>query len=101
MMGNSGSKPYVPPPPVEQPFEDSIAARTEAARLSAEKSSRASRIAGDLNQETMDNAEAMTRQQIAKAETLRPQPQPHGPAVKKPRAPGSVHGVAGSSVLTG
>lgn len=104
-MGNSGSKPYVPPPPEEMPIEDSVASRKEVATLMAEKSSGASRSANNLEQETADNAKAVTREQIAKTEAFAPQSQPRGPVGNRPRgprmAPGSMVPVSGSAVLTG
>ena len=105
-MGNGGSKPYVPPPPEQMPIKDSIAERHEAAAMMADKSALASRSANDLNEGTMDNAKAVTRNQIGKAETFAPQARPTGPAGLRPKsprvAPGSVlSGMSGSAILTG
>lgn len=103
-MGN-GQAPYTPPPPVEQPIKDSVAQRHEAAKLMADMSSGASRSANDLNEQTADNAQAITRSDLSKADALAPQARPTGPAAGRVRGPKSgasmVSPVGGSAVLTG
>lgn len=98
-----GPAPYTPPAPVPTPIEDSVAARHEAAALTAKMGS--SRAANDLNQETSDKADAVTRKDLGLADTLAPQPRPHGPAAgaRAPRvSPATaMNGMSGSAVLTG
>jgi hypothetical protein len=89
------------------PIEDSTAARAEAAALNAQRAAGASRNANDLNEGSADKADAVTRSQIGKADTLAPQPRPRGPQGGGPRgpkmAPGTVAGgkMADSAVITG
>lgn len=101
-MGNSGSsQPITTPPPSPMPTEDSIAAKSEAAALVAQRSAGASRLDHDLNQDTADKAEAITRSHLGKADALAPQAQPRGPKGPRPPrvAPGSSMG--SSAILTG
>lgn len=106
-MGNGGSKvePYVQPPPNPMPIEDDVALRQEAAQLTAERNSHASRTANDLLGDQADNAAAITRKQIGKAETFAPQPQPRGPAGRRVHgrksAGSQASGINASAVLTG
>jgi len=101
-MGNSGGV-AVPqqPPPQPAPIKDDIATKQQAAELVAQRAGTASRIGNDLEQETANKADAVTRSQIGKADNFAPQAQPRGPAggqrVRGPR-PG---GIATSAVLTG
>jgi hypothetical protein len=88
------------------PIEDSTAARAEAAALTAQRAAGASRNANDLNQDSANKADAITRGQIGKGDTLAPQPRPRGPQGGGPRgpmAPGSMAGgrMGDSSVITG
>lgn len=105
-MGNSGNVPKPEPvPATPMPIEDSIQAKQEAAQMVASRNSSASRVANDLNQDSASKAEAVTRNQLAKAETFAPQPGQRGPkgGPRGPRAPGSVlgAGMSSSAVLTG
>jgi len=105
-MGNSGGM-AVPtqPPPNPAPIEDDLATKHQAAQLVADKSAGASRTANDLDGNEADKEPAITRGQLAKADTFSPQPRPRGPVGKSPRgprvAPGSAGGIATSAVITG
>lgn len=100
-MGNSGTPaPVTTPPPNPMPIEDSIQAKSDAAAMIASKSSNASRLANDLNQEEANKEPAITRSQLAKADTFAPQPAVKGPVGPRPgRAPGSK--INSSAVVTG
>lgn len=105
-MGNSGSSNKVEPvPATPMPIEDSIQTRKEAATMAASRMSSASRLANDLNQDTASKAEAVTRNQLAKADSFSPQAAQRGPkgGPRGPRAPGSMLGASmnSSAVLTG
>lgn len=104
-MGNSGSgaSNYTPPPATPMPIEDSTAARHEAAVRVASRMSTASRVANDLDGASANDEPAITRSQIAKADTFTSQEQPRGPAGhRRRRSPaGAANALTASSVLTG
>lgn len=103
-MGNSGSQPVTTPPPSPMPIEDSIAAKSQAAALVAQRAAGASRDDHNLNDESSSKAEAVTRGQLAKGESFQQQAQPTGPAGPRPRSPRRVapgSSMASSAIITG
>jgi hypothetical protein len=98
-MGNGGSD-YTPPPPTPMPIKDDVARNEEAAKLAARTGDLSSRTANDLNEANI-SGDAMTRSQVAKAETFAPQPAVRGQTRVSVAPATRAQSMGNSSVVTG